>query len=252
MTKLKEMKYHKGLREQALVPHPFSHVSSIEGRSELHVVFHNTRSLHKHIEDLRFENHLLRADILFMFETWEHEHDGIDHYKLQSFGIIHRNSANASVHRQHCGTIVYACDDLKDSGFATEGKRQNKIEITIIDMSSKIKGLIMIGVYSHPKVSAKLLAEQMSNVMGELAKEHTHFLIGGDFNNDASENLAEPLQQFCEIFGLRQLIQSVTTDTNSKLDLVFTNIPNSCISSFVLESWYSDHKPCWVSLAQNL
>ena len=234
------------------MPHPFSHVSNIEHKSELHVVFHNTRSLHKHIEDLRSETHLLQADILYIFETWEDENDEIDHYKLPGFSIIHRNFSSESKHREHCGTIVYARQCFNDLMFLTEGKSENKIELTIIDMSSKIKGLIIIGVYSNPKLSAKCLARQMSNVVGELAEKHTHFLIGGDFNSDASEKLAEPLHQFCENFGLRQIINHVTTDNKTKIDLIFTNIPNSAISSFVLESWYSDHKPCWVSVAHNL
>ena len=96
--------------------------------------------------------------------------------------------------------------------------------MTFIDLSNKVKGLIVIGIYSHPKVSAKCLARQMSNAVGKLAEKHTYFIIGGDFNCDATEKLAEPLDQFCENFGLRQIVNEVTTDNNTKIDLIFTNV----------------------------
>ena len=97
-------------------------------------------------------------------------------------------------------------------------------------------------------MSACTLSEVLSDVIREASKRYTLFLIGGDFNSDAIEKLSKPLCHICEVFGLRQIIEQCTTDSHSKLDLIFTNIPDSSLTPVVLESWYSDHKPCWVSI----
>ena len=211
-----------------------------------HIVFHNSRSLHKHIPDLRSEKTLLMAHFLFVSETWEDAHDDPNHYKLEGFDIIEKTPVAAAKHRPHSGTVLYARDD--GISYKTEGYREKKIEIVTVDASSKVEGLLLIGIYCPPSVNTCTLKEVLSVVMKEALKRHTLFLIGGDFNSDAIEKLSKPLSEFSEEFGLRQIIQQCTTDFHSKIDLIFTNIPDSSLTPVVLESWYSDHKPCWVSI----
>ena len=212
----------------------------------LHVVFHNSRSLHKHIPDLRSEKTLQMANFLFISETWQDAHDDPNHYKLEGFNIIDKTPVAATKHRPHSGSILYARDD--GVSHKTEGYRQKKVEIVTVDASSKVEGLLLIGIYCPPSVSACTLSEVLSDVIREASKRYTLFLIGGDFNSDAIEKLSKPLCHICEVFGLRQIIEQCTTDSHSKLDLIFTNIPDSSLTPVVLESWYSDHKPCWVSI----
>jgi endonuclease/exonuclease/phosphatase (EEP) superfamily protein YafD len=45
-----------------------------------------------------------------------------------------------------------------------------------------------------------------------------------------------------------QLISQVTTDYKTQIDHIYTNIPERVKSSGVLESYFSDHKPIFVSL----
>ena len=50
-------------------------------------------------------------------------------------------------------------------------------------------------------------------------------------------------------YGLRQLISEPTTNYNSALDHIYTNLPPERLcSSGVLESYYSDHKPIYFVL----
>lgn len=52
-----------------------------------------------------------------------------------------------------------------------------------------------------------------------------------------------------ENFGLRYLHKSVKTEYGSIIDHMYTNIPLSEIISWgTLETYYSDHKPLFVSL----
>jgi hypothetical protein len=45
-----------------------------------------------------------------------------------------------------------------------------------------------------------------------------------------------------------QLINQVTTDYKSQIDHIYTNIPERVKNSGVLESYFRDHKPIFVSL----
>ena len=48
--------------------------------------------------------------------------------------------------------------------------------------------------------------------------------------------------------GYTQLIKQYTTDYRSLIDHIYTNVPHLVKSSGVLESYYSDHKPVFISL----
>ena len=47
--------------------------------------------------------------------------------------------------------------------------------------------------------------------------------------------------------GYTQLIKQYTTDYRSLIDHIYTNIPHFVQSSGVLESYFSDHKPLFIS-----
>ncbi len=44
------------------------------------------------------------------------------------------------------------------------------------------------------------------------------------------------------------LLAQVTTDYKTRIDHIYTNIPEKVKNSGVLESYFSDHKPIFVSL----
>ena len=209
--------------------------------------FHNSRSLHNHVQDLGTENNLLKAGLLFVFETWEWEQkDDKDYYHLPGFKLLAKNCASSpsSTHRPHAGTMVFVRSELTTITSVSHS-RNHGIEITVVDVSSSVAGLGMMGVYCPPHVSITTLCTELRAATQQVLTSHSHVVIGGDFNNNAADGLPEPLQKLCEDFGMRQVISGPTTDYGSTLDLIFTNLPESSIAAGVLESWYSDHKPCW-------
>jgi len=48
--------------------------------------------------------------------------------------------------------------------------------------------------------------------------------------------------------GYTQLINQYTADYRTQIDHVYTNIPQSVQSAGTLESYYSDHKPIYISM----
>ena len=75
-------------------------------------------------------------------------------------------------------------------------------------------------------------------------------VILGDFNVDLlSDSLSKTtlLNEMKEM-GFVQIVKTATTDYNSVLDHIYTNIPEQISLSGVLESYFSDRKPVFACL----
>ncbi|XP_076436944.1 uncharacterized protein LOC143276321 isoform X1 [Babylonia areolata] len=173
------------------------------------------------------------------------EQDDPEHYKIADFTVVARSTASVKGCRSHAGTLVYTRDHSLPFSSSASQKCSSGIEITVVDASTSVRGLVVVGIYCPPHVSITVLCAELRAVIQQELTSHTHVIIGGDFNSDASCGLPRPLQEFCEQFSLRQLIKDPTTDYDSTLDLVLTNVPEPTPAG-VLELWYSDHKPCWI------
>lgn len=73
-------------------------------------------------------------------------------------------------------------------------------------------------------------------------------ILIGDFNQNALQN-SSMLELLLHRFSFHQLLNSVTTDYNSCLDHIYINFPKEHLSLYgTLESYYSDHKPIFLSM----
>ena len=80
-------------------------------------------------------------------------------------------------------------------------------------------------------------------------------IIFGDFNVDFSKNshehkdlLSNMVQSKGLITNYHQLITNCTTDYQTQIDHIYTNIPRLIYTSGILESYYSDHKPIFACI----
>lgn len=75
----------------------------------------------------------------------------------------------------------------------------------------------------------------------------------GDFNVNMSDPANKQLLNFMKNHHLLQIINNVTTDYNTTIDLIFTNLHKiGNFSSGILECYYSYHKPIWMSFPKQL
>ena len=64
-------------------------------------------------------------------------------------------------------------------------------------------------------------------------------VVMGDFNVDLSKTSRNIIKKICSLFGCTMLINEPTTDNQSTLDLVFSNIDGTVGTN---EAYWSDHK----------
>ena len=108
-------------------------------------------------------------------------------------------------------------------------------------MTSPVK-IHIYSVYAKPGTALATLKKELSAVLEDLSGD---IVIMGDFNCVGSKR--EQLDKHMERHGLQQMIHVPTTNSNTTLDLVFTNLCG--IELGTLETYYSYHKAVFLKLS---
>ena len=117
----------------------------------------------------------------------------------------------------------------------------NGIEITILKVMI-LPHVTIVGIYRSPKIPMQCLLEALPQLLIGLSSQFNIFI--GDFNiNWFDEINRRPLYNFfINDNNYRQLVSNVTTDNQTLIDHIYTNLPESQSSSHILETYFSDHK----------
>ena len=120
----------------------------------------------------------------------------------------------------------------------TASQPVNNLHIRIYHPTSKVRITRFIDALKH--LHSTILDDQ-----------NTPVIILGDFNVDLNEHVSDK-NTLCKYLMAEkhyvQVIDQFTTDYKTQIDHIYTNIPQRVKNSGVLESYFSDHKPIFVSL----
>ncbi|XP_063420756.1 uncharacterized protein LOC134705970 [Mytilus trossulus] len=207
----------------------------------LNILCHNVRSLHLHIKDVKEESYLSSCDLIGITESRLKPEEADSCVAITGFATLYRHdSVSNSLIRPHHGSVVYSKHQLS----STYKGRPGGIEITsavIVKQNTRVR---VIFLYCPPKVSTLNNFSIMMQSVSSLIEEKT--ILMGDFNVDIQNNCS--LINLMKTYGFNQLIEEVTTDYNTALDLIFVNFIDNNAKSGVLECYYSDHKPIFICL----
>lgn len=240
---VKEM---KELRTTRVMKTAAPNIHNVKNTKVLH---QNVRSLKKHLADIKSSALVLSSDILVFTECQlsrnvRNQDLHIDGYNIfKSFPLDVTESAF-----QH-GIVIYTKEHIVTVKQQT--LNFNNVEITLTTHNTNSSKLQIVAIYRSKKVP-------MQQFLEALKKLHTIIsvtiptLIIGDFNVDLFQHTSDKnnlLSLLVKSFHYRQVVNAVTTDYQSCLDHIYTNIAaKDVVSSGILESFYSDHKAVWITL----
>ena len=114
-------------------------------------------------------------------------------------------------------------------------------EITIMKLMI-LPHVTIIGIYRSPKVPVQQLCHALNEVLNLSTSQFNIFM--GDFNiNWLDEGNRRPLYNLFVIDNnYRQLVSSYTTDNQTTIDHIYTNLPELQANLHILETYFSDHK----------
>ena len=218
------------------------------------VIFHNVRSLHLHINDVQSDFNIEKADVNICVETRLCSADTNDDYNLPRFHL-YRNDYSQSNVRTSYGTAMYVAKTILCSQIPYRFN-YNQVEITIMVTNHPIEDLHVIGIYrSKSKVTTRKLIDALKHLHDTKLANVVPTLVLGDFNINLLEETSDKKalsKYLIEQKGYTQLMTQFTTDYRTLIDHIYTNVPHLVTSSGVLESYFSDHKPIFVSLTSKI
>jgi hypothetical protein len=213
--------------------------------SQFKICYLNSRSLHKHIEDVRGDINYSSTDILIFSETRFSSLDPDEMYTIDGYKLFRNDISNYNgPTRPYGGIAVYSQIPLTD-GYPL-ARIINGIEFTVIKTNS-CPDLTIIGLYRSPKIAISHLLDALRIICDENSSKQN--LVIGDFNvNWMVESERQSLYDLMVVENsCRQIISSVTTDNGTLIDHLYTDIIEEDIHAGILETYFSDHKAIWAS-----
>ena len=108
-----------------------------------------------------------------------------------------------------------------------------------------IPHVTIVAVYRSPSVSIRETCSAIEETLNSLPTQFNTFM--GDFNvNWLSDPQGTLLYNFLlRDNGYRQLVSCSTTDSNTCIDHIYTNLPEAQAHFQTLETYFSDYKAIW-------
>ena len=108
-------------------------------------------------------------------------------------------------------------------------------------------GLNIVSVYNSPRVKKSEAINVLKELISTVTQNGFPTIIMGDFNMKVESPAEIKLTGHFQEFGLNMIVErgKSSTDENTQLDLVYSNIP-ACAQYY--ESAFSYHKPVIISL----
>ena len=236
---LQEMKHLRGQRRlQLCVPN----LSESPNSFQFHIAFHNTRSLHLHIDELRNDKNMTSADLLCIVESWLMSQDCATKYNIDQYHTYRMDYPTKGAIRPHYGTVIYSKRELT---YQPEYHAKKGMEITTFDLTSPLPCRIAV-VYKSPQRTLPEITKFLCEIL-ENRDEDKSLIILGDFNVD--HRTSSLVTTMMNKFACRQVLQESTTDDCTNIDHIYTDLSNNLYQAGVLESYYSNHKPVFITLA---
>ena len=185
------------------------------------------------------------CDVAIFTETRFSPHDNDEMYAIDGFQLFRNDDFMSSQNnrRPYHGTAVYS-----KLPFVEGYPYSNNIigvEFTVIKMQN-YEHINIIAVYRSPQVPLGQLCSALQQIVDQTSNNN---IFIGDFNvNWLVEVERQSLYNvMVRDNGYRQLIDNPTTDNNTLIDHIYTNIVNMETVSGNLETYFSDHKAIWIA-----
>ena len=169
--------------------------------------------------------------------------------------LLYRNDINQSNIRTCYGTAKndLNCTEVLDFFTFTYRYNLNNLEITVMVLSQPIPNIHVIGIYRlKTKVTISQLIHALTHLHNSVIIEPTiPTVLLGDFHIDLILGNSE--QKALKKYVITdkvytQLINQFTTDYRTQIDHIYANVPQCVQSAGTMESFYSDHKPIYISI----
>ena len=225
------------------------------------LAFLNARSFHSHFASIKADQSLNACDLHVYCETFMTTDEVHAHtYDITGYGSYLYPAESNSHTRPHYGLAVYTTLRVAETRRVSAIHQKPTVSniecvLTVIQLQHNIK-LNVACLYSRPTTPVAELTSTIHKLLAQLDQLHHdavchQYIIMADFNVDLTHQpnvtmMAQLLSNY------RQLVSGPTTDYQSLIDHVYTDIAPHLIQCFTGDCYYSDHKPVYLTLSANM
>ena len=211
----------------------------------------NVRSLHLHFADVASDYNVKAVDMNIFVETALCRNDDNALYKIPGFHLFRNDFVQIGT-RTPYGTAVHAKDDAQLISQPLR-RNYNDVEMMLLKANQPVNNLHIVRIYRSPsKVKIRKFIDALKHLHSTILDNPvTPVIILGDFNVNLNENASDKntlCKYLMEEKHYVQIVNHFTTDYKTKIDHIYTNIPERVKNSGVQESYFGDHKPIFVSV----
>lgn len=244
-----------------LLPLESSRLFSQGGMSILHI---NARSLHQNFDDISSlvlkQNH--NADFILISETWLHS-NLVSNYQIEGYELVHSIPEDAITGK---GCAIYVLHKIYPFCKHLDELCVNSIEFQSIFLHVSLPGkpsFIVATVYRSPSYPFPPFLEYVENTLLHISRLNKPCYWGGDWNIDLfGYNVDNQPKYFLDCLNsygfyptiyVPTRISSVPPFTETLIDNIFTNVPETIIDSGSISSGIADHQAvfCFSNLIDN-
>ena len=226
------------LRNTAGVQLSYISFEAVDSQTHFKLAFNNCRSLHLHFDDIKYDQNLLSSHIIGLAETRLHQFDNNCDYQLHGYKLVRNDQeTNSMGHRPPHGLAVYVKNDVQITSEFLYTSRL--LEFILLSAKCPLAEIQIVVLYKSPSMSDSELTLVLKDILFPRVIPCKPVVVMGDFNVDLSKTSRNIIKKICSMFGCTMLINEPTTDNQSTLDLVFSNIDGTVGTS---EAYWSDHK----------
>ena len=203
------------------------------------ITFLNTRSLQKHIEDVKHNYMVKKSDILCLSETWLEKEDSIayniNEYAQQHVVIAGRGKGLATYSQAEFTHVA----DVKNELF----------QISAFESSTTT----VISVYRSQKANDEMLLQGIRKLCKK-ADPSKVCLVGGDFNICLTKHPTNIITTELAKDGFKQAVQEATIESGSIIDHCYIKKPlelgtTTSIEVIIKSVYWSDHDAVMVMVS---
>jgi exonuclease III len=206
-----------------------------EARDTVRVAALNIARLEPHVEDVRIDPTLLKADIIHLCETWVSEEvEGADLFQLVGYQANFVSVGNGR------GLVTYSKEGFQHR----EDRRHEDYQIT------KFSSVTIDSI--HVYRSAEGSEQEVKESLMELLEAERVSIITGDFNICLDEKPRNLITAFLVEQGFQQLVTAPTRVSGRRIDHAYIRDPSSQLANSHLtmyNPYYSDHDALCITLA---
>ena len=211
----------------------------------LKIVFHNTRSFHKHYIDIKC-NHLIKtADIIGIAETRLTNTDKDDDYGLTNYSMCRNDQQKRSAHRPSHGLAIY--NNIETTNVLSQEKySSHNFEYILNRINFHGKFIQVVVFYISPKCDMETFNTVILNLQKTLMF-NSPFILIGDTNLHIKDSSAKnKIYTMEKMLKFKQFMSEITSDYSTVLDHIYFNIDLKSIGT--IDNYWSDHKITYTSV----